>query len=873
LHPYVEYVNPHLGKLLTQINMDKKYVRGEGCWLYDADGRRYLDMIASYGALPFGFNPPEIWDAIRQVEQSLEPSLVQPSALGPAGELALMLAGLAPGDLKITTFANSGAEAVEAGIKLCRAATGRQGILATKNSFHGKTLGALSATGKPSYQQVFCAPVEGFDFIPYGDIEALKYAFENKPEYYAAFMVEPIQGEGGIVVPPSGYLSEVRKLCDSYGVLMIADEIQTGLGRTGRMFACEEEGVVPDVILLAKALGGGMMPIGACICTENVYTEDFANKHSSTFAANTLACRVGIASLKRLMAEDSALVKTAASTGEYLKSGLMRLKDKYPELIRDVRGKGLMLGIDFGITRDTFPGSLIGVMAEQELLTPVLSSHLLNVYGVRVAPTLNGSSVIRIEPPLIIKKEQCDMALEALEGMFKTLACGNTASLLGYLIGKDNKAIGDDFVMKSHRESCPAEPEDGRFAFLIHPIDIKNYAEFDESLFAFNDSEIQQLVDRWNDMVEPFVVSGVRVKSKTGKTAYGEFITVPRTADEMLNLPQEQVLAEIKAAVELGKQRGAKIIGLGAYTSVAARAGRLLLDEGVAITTGNSYTVVAAVEAVNRAAAKLCLSPDHTTAAVVGATGSIGRSTSILLSENVSQLILIGSPKWPAQSRRRLLKIAGEALVHIVNLALSGKEFIPGTIGEKVVNHPMKPEPDAPIDEYIKFAEQIEGKDGLLVISSNIDAVLPRADVVICATSSPQTLLTPGNIKFGAVVCDMSRPGNVSPEVMQARPDVLVIDGGVIEVPGRPDLGWNFGFDVGLSYACMAETMMLALEKHYEHTSIGSDLNNETITMLRDFAENHGFKVAEFRSFNRPLSEEEWNSVIAARKTTAKASS
>lgn len=873
MHPYIEYVNPHLGKLLTQINMDKNYVRGEGCWLYDADGRRYLDMIAAYGALPFGFNPPEIWEAIRRVELCAEPSFVQPSALNPAGELAKMLVELAPDGLEIVTFTNSGAEAVEAGIKLCRAATGRRGILSTKNSFHGKTLGALSATGKASYQQAFGAPVEGFDFIPYGDLSALEAAFKTKPDFYAAFIAEPIQGEGGIVVPPPGYLAGARKLCDEYGVLMIVDEIQTGLGRTGRMFACEEEGVTPDVMLLAKALGGGIMPIGACLCTEKAYTEDFAMKHSSTFAANTLACRVGIAALNRLLANDRQLVKNAAVVGDYLKSGLVKLGQKYSNVIREVRGKGLMLGIDFGVTRDTFPGSMIGVMAEQELLTPVISSHLLNVYGVRVAPTLNGSSVIRIEPPLIITREQCDIALEALDGMLDTLSAGDTAEFLRYLIGGPKKAAVSRAGRHRRQLKPKVEPrsEDGRFAFLVHPVDMKNYAEFDESLSVYTEAELSELVSRWNDMVEPFVISGVRVESKAGKTAYGEFISVARTAEELINLPQEQVMAEIRAAVELGKKRGAKIIGLGAYTSVAARAGQLLLDSGVAITTGNSYTVVAAVEAVNRAAGKLSLRPEQTTAAVVGATGSIGRATSILISENISQLILVGSPRWPVQSRRRLLKVAGEAVAHIADLAGKGKSFAPGTIGDRVLRHPALPGPGAGIEEYIKFAEQLEGKHGAFVISSNIDSVLPRADVVICATSSPHTLLKPDNIKFGAVVCDMSRPGNVSPEVKDTRPDVLVIDGGIIEVPGRPDLGWNFGFDTGLAYACMAETMMLALEHHYEHTSIGSDLNNDTIAMLRDLAAVHGFKVADFRSFNRPLSEEEWNRVMASRKTAARA--
>ncbi|HEY8393638.1 MAG TPA: aminotransferase class III-fold pyridoxal phosphate-dependent enzyme, partial [Thermaerobacter sp.] len=289
MHPFRQYVNPHLGELLEQLRMDKTFVRGEGCWLWDEHGERYLDFVAAYGALPFGFNPPEIWAALEAVRASGEPSFVQPSSLNAAGALARRLIELAPPGMRYVTFANSGAEAVEAAIKLARAATGRRRILSADNAFHGKTLGALSATHRESYQKAFFAPVEGFDKVPYGDIDALAAALAARPGEYAAFIVEPIQGEGGIVMPPPGYLREAQRLCREHGVLFIVDEVQTGLGRTGTLFACEQEGITPDAITLAKALGGGLVPIGALLCTEEVYTEEFATKHSSTFAGNALA--------------------------------------------------------------------------------------------------------------------------------------------------------------------------------------------------------------------------------------------------------------------------------------------------------------------------------------------------------------------------------------------------------------------------------------------------------------------------------------------------------------------------------------------------------------------------------------------------------
>jgi len=421
MHPFNEYVNPYLGKLLTSIKMDKQFVRGEGCYLFDNTGNRYLDCIAAYGALPFGYNPKAIWDVINDFQRSMEPSFVQPSALEAAGYLAKLLIKIAPAGLRYVTFTNSGAEAVEAAVKLCRSATGRRGILSTIKGFHGKTLGALSATGNSSYQTVFGAPVEGFAHIPFGDADALEQELKNKKDFYAAFFVEPIQGEGGIVEPPKGYLKNVSEICSRCGVRLVIDEIQTGLGRTGKMFACEEENITPDVLLIAKALGGGIIPIGACLSNEKTYNEDFAMKHSSTFAGNSLACRIGLEVLELLLVDNGKIMSQVIENGNILKNRLTVLKEQYPDIIKSVRGRGFMLGIEFKADKSVFPGSLLGIMGEQELFTPAVSSYLLNVENLRVAPTLNGNDVIRIEPPLVMSLEQCHDAADKIGNVLNVL--------------------------------------------------------------------------------------------------------------------------------------------------------------------------------------------------------------------------------------------------------------------------------------------------------------------------------------------------------------------------------------------------------------------------------------------------------------------
>lgn len=866
MNTFKQYVNPYLGNMLESIRMDKSFVKGKGSFLYDVDGDKYLDLIAAYGALPLGYNPDEIWEAILDVQKDGEPSFIQPSTLDAAGELAEKLIKVTPEELRYVTFTNSGAETVEAAIKLCRSSTKRMGILSAYNSFHGKTLGALSATGKSYYQSIFGAPATGFNYIPYGDTESLLKELKENPTYYAALIIEPIQGEGGIVTPPKGYLKEIKQICEEYGVKLVLDEIQTGLGRTGRLFAFEEEEMVPDVLLLAKALGGGIIPIGACICTEDVYNEEFAQKHSSTFAGNTLACRVGIKILD-ILTRDSKILDNINKCGDILKSGLLNLKESYPNVIREVRGRGLMLGIDFGINKNTFPGSLLGVMAEQELLTPIISSYLLNVEKVRVAPTLNGNTVIRIEPALNISENECNVALESIDNMLKVLSKGNTAKLLSYLIDVPIDNNHDITTKEKAQDTACIENSDSRFAFLIHPLDLKNYSDYDQSLSCFSVEQLKELTEKWSEMVEPFVVSDTIVTSECGNKTYGEFIVVPRTADELVRMPREEAIIQLKKALKIAKDRGAKIVGLGAYTSVVSGGGLHLKDEGIPLTTGNSYTVVSAVDAVTQALIKLGEKPQQSTAAIVGATGSIGFGASVLLSEKVSRLILIGNPNNKESSIRRLHKVAANIYKHLAILLKNNVIFEPGSIGYLLSESYDLPHFDASLEEFVDFAIELDKNNGPIQATTDIDEMLVHADVVISATSSVGKFIDANGLKPGAIVCDMSRPRNVSEDVELLRPDVLVIDGGIVEVPGRPELGINLGFDKGLAYACMSETIMLALEEHYEHTSVGaSGISIDSILYTKKLGEKHGFKLADFRSFDKPIDDEKWENARKARE-------
>ena len=861
---FTVYVNPTLGRLLESINLGKRFVQGRGTELFDDKGRGYLDFVASYGALPFGHNPPEMWQAVLCVRERDEPELVQPSELVAAGALAERLVGIAPPGIRYATFANSGAEAVEAALKLCRYATGRKGILYCENSFHGKTLGALSATGNPRYRKQVASLAPDFDGIPFGVADALEDALAQRPGHYAAFIVEPIQGEGGIVEPPPGYLARASALCRAAGTLVIADEVQTGLGRTGSLWGSTDSGLVPDVVTLAKALGGGLVPIGACLFSERAASSDFWKDHSSTFGGNTLACRVGLAVIDLLERDDHAVIRSVAVLGARLKRELMNLMEKYPDLIREVRGRGLLLGLRLTSDGRVWPPGVLEVLTKQDLLAPLLSSYLLNVHGVRVAPTLNGSDVIRIEPPLTVSSGECLRLLTALDRTLTVFASGDAGRIIASILAEGELPASAVPKRETRRMEARPQAEDPRFAFLLHPLTPEDFHRLDPSLSSLERGVLRDAMKRLGDLVEPFVVSQTRIVSRSGASAFGEFIVVPRTTEQLLAMSGMQARAEIGKAVMLARERQAAVVGLGAYTSVVSGGGIDLPETGAFLTTGNTYTVVTGCEAIEIALAKLGRRLEGSVVAIVGASGAIGRSLALLLADRVTGLILIGNPARPAaQSRRALIEVAAAAVRRAARSVASGGSPLSETLAARVASLGGAKLADRPLEDLIPIVEQIEFESGEIVLAHQLEPVLPLANVVITATSSPETLVSARHLRAGSVVCDLSRPRNVGEDVRRQRPDVLAIDGGVVEVPGRPSLG-SIGLREGFAFACMAETMLLSLERTARHVGLGTEIRLEEMLLLRGFAQVHGFRVAELRSFDRPLEPGDFERVRAA---------
>lgn len=405
----------------AMLKFDRQYVRAAGASLWDAEGNEYLDFVGGYGAVNLGHNHPRLLEAIHRVEQY--PKIMQTAVQQLPAALAANLANLAPGNLTRVFFCNSGAESVEGALKLARASTGRTRFIYCQNSFHGKSFGALSVTGRAKYQKPFAPLLSDCVAVPFGDLDALKKELADGKA--AAFIVEPIQGEAGIIIPPPGYLAAARQLCADYKTLFIADEVQTGLGRTGTIFACEAENVVPDVLCLAKSLGGGVMPAGAYITTDEHWKKAYgtlekALLHTSTFGGywgNGFACAVGITTLQVLVEEN--LAAQAREKGEYFMAKLRTLKNKYP-LVKDVRGRGLLIGMELadaggGLVKKLSFGAL-DKLADEYLGTLVTMDLIVN-HRVATIYTLNNPNVIRLEPPLVVTREQIDRAFDALENV------------------------------------------------------------------------------------------------------------------------------------------------------------------------------------------------------------------------------------------------------------------------------------------------------------------------------------------------------------------------------------------------------------------------------------------------------------------------
>jgi acetylornithine/succinyldiaminopimelate/putrescine aminotransferase len=419
------HINPgqlHFMKLLGFHKV--KVERAEGMFYIDQNGRKILDFFGGFGSLAFGHNHPRILAARKQFQDEKRHEIAIAFMSQYAAALAHNLAACSPGELDMVFLGSSGSEAMEAAVKLAERAAGakRPKIVYAENSFHGKTKGVLAVTDGKLYRGEFKL-TDNTVRVPFGDIGAIENVFRTDPSI-GVIVLETVQGGGGIIQADAAFWQKLRALCDQYGVIWIADEVQCGYGRTGRFYAFEHYGVVPDITALAKSLGGGKAAVGAMIARRDVYMKAYGTPKTAmihamaTFGGIGEACVTAIEGLNTLY--DEGLIENAAVTGDYLLERLKAVQAKYPNIVKEVRGKGFMIGLEFHDFSQTLPFVLRPVVAmlDDKLkgsLSGFVGSLLLRDYGVLVAFTEYNRNVIRLEPPLICRKEHVDQFVDALD--------------------------------------------------------------------------------------------------------------------------------------------------------------------------------------------------------------------------------------------------------------------------------------------------------------------------------------------------------------------------------------------------------------------------------------------------------------------------
>ncbi len=421
LSEYAAFVNPQWQRLLSVLGMNVCYDRCYGAELYTSDGRRIVDFLSGYCVHNAGHNHPEIIEAVKQELDRSGPAMLQSHIPELAGELAAQLCRRAGGRLTKVFFCSSGSEGVETAIKFARARTGRVGLLYNEGAFHGLTCGALSMMGDPFWRGNFGPMLPGTEAIPFADLAALEKHLAGRK--FAAFFMEPVQSEGGIRVPTREYMQAAQALCRKYGTLFVLDEVQTGMYRTGPFLAAHHFDVEPDMVILAKALSGGLIPVGAVLMSESIYESVFdslrnAIIHASTFSENSISMRAGLATIEVL--ERYQLGERATYAGEALRQRLRSALYDY-ELVKEVRGAGLLSGIVFQppeslklrVPFEAFRRIHPGMFGQ------VLVMRLFRDHGLLTQMCGNNFMVLKVAPPLVVTDEQIDGFVSAIQNVME----------------------------------------------------------------------------------------------------------------------------------------------------------------------------------------------------------------------------------------------------------------------------------------------------------------------------------------------------------------------------------------------------------------------------------------------------------------------
>ncbi|KAB5496530.1 aminotransferase class III-fold pyridoxal phosphate-dependent enzyme [Serratia sp. RJAL6] len=843
---------PYRQSILEKFKLNLKIVRSKGAYHYDDQGRKILDGVSQYGALPLGHNSDEIATVITDYLQAEAPNFIQPFVPQSTAMLAERLIEIAGRSYDNVVFANTGTESVEAAFKLARLKTGRRHILSLTNSFHGKTFSSLSATGSDRYADPKIIDLEHFDKVPMNDVKALKNALELQK--YAAFIMEPVQGEGGMIPADAAFVREAAALCKQYGTLFILDEIQTGMGRTGEMLAMHRYAVEADVVLLSKALGGGMIPIGALIIKHGVYNREFDKKHSSTFANGGLACAVGLGVVDALLAQERLLLEHVKECETLLLYQFELLAKKYSNSFA-YSGVGMMYALHFSdIT--TEGNYIINYAQKSDLLSLLICGYLVNEKGIFCMPLLNDTQggSIRFQPALNISKVELMRFLGAFEDVCKIINDKRYDILMGYLVDYKPAVQEGHIAPARNRERVrlspkPVSGEHYRFAFLLHstspedickgfPLAIKTHfsscQQRELAAWFFSFGEIENT---------PEVVFEFSMASPQGNTVNGAIIYSPVSPQAMLKLNRADKQTLMNNYLTHAEKFGASLVGLGAYTSVISKGGIDVASEQFNFTTGNSFTAVASCNAV------LELLGDNIGGKhlmIFGARGSVGRLALMTLSQKFGRVDIVGSLNSTAEDhllnlRNVLVEILhGESQLSEASAAGKLLAWTKTLEVDRALKTACHAEAIELIRSAIAYGKQRGEESFNIFIGLDNTPISPALDCVFSATSEGKSFISADIFPPSCHVFDVARPFDVLNEESSRQ----VYEGGLVHLPDRRAMLSDcniIGCHPGVSLACLSETIMLSMDQVDSSYSLGKEIAYSQMKKVAGIAEKHGF--------------------------------
>lgn len=841
-------INKYREALLEHLQMNKRIVRAKGHHLEDETGQIYLDCLSQYGALPFGHNPDFILEALQRHIDAGRACLVQPLFTEEACALAERLRQAINPQFKYCLFTNSGTEAVEAAIKLARLRSGRKAILSLEGSFHGKTYASLSATSSQRHKNELIADYQDHTIVPVDDLERIRH--ELAGQRYAAILLEPVQGEGGMRPFSEHWLEALIAIAHEYNTLVIFDEVQTGLGRCGEITLSQTLAELPDIILLSKALGGGVIPIGAVLYRQTTYISTFDKKHSSTFAGNGLAAAVGLAVVDELTRDDGQRLQAVRTLTHAIENALQQLRERYPQLL-DYSGRGLMWSLKI-CDDNCRENLLLSFLQCGGGLSYLICSYLMNHHGLFTMPLLSEPCSIRYEPALDSTEEEVQRFLGAIDEVCKLLAHGRYDILMAHLAGVDRETLSSPGRIYSvspvpvqcrHARSEPVLPSGKRFAFFMHatsetdyirgyPVAIKReYSEAAQARLA------RLLMDIGRTEYSPEAAYSFTVRGRHSQSE-GVLIFSPIDSADMMKLPPREKKVLIDEFLQVARQERVELIGLGAYTSVITRAGELLdtSTDDLAVTTGNSITAMSTLDALSE-----LIQPQQATAmraAIIGARGSVGRLIALGMSHYFGHVTLVGR----TGSEDAVL---ASLLDDLCALALDSIDpVVPGSVLDKIRRRLLQ---DGTATQAAALsARQLHADCEQLGISAcAVDGFdMCEMDCIVSSTSEGKPFLK-SHFKPDAVIFDVARPF----DFVETQNSSQILEGGLVRQPQATTYTDNnlIGTPEGVNLGCLSETIALALDSAQGRFSIGKSIPYEQARKIYQTARDHGFSAHSYR--------------------------